>query len=180
MSQVSLSESKAVAALEEAIDRFGGFILWYFEDLCRDRHEAENLSQQLWLAVFDKFAVHQYTHLPLLKRKAYQIFIDYIRKRNVRSFVGFSDELPESPVQYGAGESLDPDAEARVQARFWEHFPDMQADERQKEAFWLKHRYGFTIKEVSEKLGVPHSTIHDWINAVKQEAQEILNREGGL
>jgi RNA polymerase sigma factor (sigma-70 family) len=171
------SQTDRVAALERAMDRYGSYFLGYFMRYCRDQHEAEDLTQQLWLHVYEKFAVHQYEQIGLLRRKAYQLFVDFARKRKVRQAVDYSDEPPELPVSFGVGDAGN---EAITQRRFWELFPNLDVAEPQKDAFWLKHYHGYTIHEIGQKLGVATSTVHDWIGLVQRRAQEILNQEGGL
>lgn len=167
----------AESALRSAMDRFGSYLLWYLQDCCGDRHEAENIFQQLWLHVYQKFPVEKYEHLPLLRRKAYQLYVDHVRSRSVRGFVSYTETLPEpEPASFYAEPATDAE-EAQFKERFWETFSELDLPEIQREAFWLHCRHGYAIAEVAQKLNAATSTVHDWVKTVKARCGEYLNQE---
>jgi len=171
------TEHAKEAALRTAMEKIGGYMLWYLEDCCGERHEAENLFQQLWVSVYQKFPVEKFDHLPLVRRRAYQIYVDFVRSRNTRSFIGYTDQLPEpDPVGFHREASTDRE-ESDLKARFWDMFPGVELEKHHKDAFWLFHRYGFTVAEVADRPDVAPSTVHDWIRQVRTCCQNYLNTE---
>ncbi|WP_269537045.1 RNA polymerase sigma factor [Cerasicoccus fimbriatus] len=165
------------ALLRAAMEKLGGYILWYLEDCCGDYQEAENLFQQLWVSVYKTFPPEKYDHLPMVRHRAYQLYVDHVRARNTRSFVGYTDELPEpDPVSFFP-EPANQREEDALKQRFWELFPGLELEERHKQAFWLFHRYGYTVAEVAEKLASAPSTVHDWIKQVREHCGEYLAME---
>ena len=137
-------------ALVRAIDHCGRYVLWYFNSLCQDPSLAEDLSQTLWVYVYRKFSEEEFEHIGFLKRKAHQLYIDEMRKRQVRSMVSFVEEPPEA-VAAERGEPSNSAEENQLFREFWEQFASLSFSEIQKQIFWLHCRYGYTMKEV----GVP-------------------------
>ncbi|MEO5958786.1 MAG: sigma factor-like helix-turn-helix DNA-binding protein, partial [Opitutaceae bacterium] len=45
----------------------------------------------------------------------------------------------------------------------------------QKQVLWLHARYGFTYKEIETRLGIPASTIGDWIALGRERLGAALN-----
>lgn len=162
-------------ALVRAMDHFGTYLLGYFESLCKDRLLAEDLSQQLWVYVYEKFSEKDFEHAGFLKRKAYQLFVDEMRKRGVRSHVTFVEDPPDYPSISDGREPMDAREERELFDSFWEQFDPLNFTDSEKQVFWLSARYGYTMKEVGEKLGIPHSTAHDWLKSVKGRCLQFLN-----
>jgi DNA-directed RNA polymerase specialized sigma24 family protein len=87
---------RRVAAVTQAVDDYQRYLLDYLYRLTRQWQDAENLLQDLWRHVLLNFDEDKIRALPLLRRKAYQLFIDHYR-RQVRRGEILSDELPEIP-----------------------------------------------------------------------------------
>lgn len=168
-------------AIEEAIDMRSATLLSYFVRKTRDSHIAEDLLQTLWIKVCDSFKTEQVNHLPLLRRKAQQVLIDYQRRQRVRGFVVFTSELPESDAAPIYPEDGTPEADKALQKKFWGEFSNIEElTSKQREAFWLKERYGYSLEEISRRLDAPISTVHDWIKRVKVVCAARLNQEDKL
>ena len=89
---------RRVAAVSQSVDDFHTYLLKYLFSLTRQWQDAENLLQDLWRYVllhFDEDKIHA---LPLLRRKAYHLFLDHYR-RQVRRGEVLTDETPEVPAQ---------------------------------------------------------------------------------
>ncbi len=172
-----VGKSKREEALEKAIERFGSYLLWYFKSLCGDEHEAENRLQELWVHVYEKFPLDYICHAGMLKRKAWQIYVDWARKKGVRDFVSFTDEIPDAEANAFHQEASTEEEEKALQGRFWENFPGVDLTDVQMQCFWLKCRQGYTLEEISEQLNVPRSTAQEWIKLVKVKCATYL-KEG--
>ncbi len=165
---------RRLAAVDEAIDKYHTYIQNYLYGLTRQWQDAENLAQELWSYVLLRFDEDKIGHFPLLRRKAYQLFVDHYR-RIVRRKETLSDTIPETQ-----GKAVSPDAytdeeELALKEKFWGDYPDIDLTDQQKEVLWLYARYGFTYKEIQEKTGVPDSTVGDWIGIARKRIAESIN-----
>jgi DNA-directed RNA polymerase specialized sigma24 family protein len=167
---------RRLSAVGQAVDDYHRHLLDYLFRLTRQWQDAENLLQDLWRHVilhFDEDKIHA---LPLLRRKAYQLFIDHYR-RQVRRGEVLSEEVPDVPVDGTKLASFTDEGEAALQARFWAEYPGIELTDAQKEVLWLHARYGFTLKEMEARLAVPASTIGDWIALGRKKLAAIINNE---
>lgn len=64
--------------------------------------------------------------------------------------------------------------EAELFQRFWASYPTVNLTAEQKEVAFEFFRYGHTLKEISEKRGIPISTLSDWKNRVTDEFIKVL------
>jgi len=171
-------EIERETALLAAMDSHGGIMLAYFIGLTRDRHAAEELYQDLWTWVYQRFALEDFDRLPYLYQKAYQIFVGYYRKQQSRPQLSLKEpgevELPAPTAQ----ETGNADEEARLERDFWEMFTDLSFDQVQKQAFWLSARYGYTVREIGAQLGVSKTQAARTIADVKSQCADYLNRTG--
>lgn len=185
MTPLSQSPDTAEAAFErrlatvtQAVDDYHTYLLNYLYRMTHQWQDAENLMQDLWRHVLMNFDEDKIQCLPLLRRKAYQLFIDHYR-RQVRRGEILSDELPEVPVS-GARASITDDDEAGLKKKFWADYPKINLTGQQKDALWLHARYGFTFKEIEKQLGVPASTVGDWITLGRKKLAEAINNEANI
>ena len=172
---VVANDQEREALLVQAMDACGGYVLWYLNSLSRDHVLAEDLSQKLWVYVFEKFSPNDYGHIGFLKRKAYQLFLDDTRKRKVRSHVSFVEDPPEPVVRQIEPEPSNSIEEQDLFERFWERFESLNFSDVEKQIFWFSARYGYTMKEIGLKLDISHSTAHDRLKSVKSRCIAFLN-----
>lgn len=146
----------------QSADLHHTLLLDYLGRLTRQRQDAEDLAQELWRYVLLHFKEDQIGCLPLLRRKAYQLFIDLYRTRQRRR-ENLTDAMPDLPAPMVRENRFSETEEAALQERFWREFPGVDLTAPQKEVLWLHARYGFTYKEIETRLGVAASTVGDWI-----------------
>ncbi len=65
--------------------------------------------------------------------------------------------------------------QAEMKERFWQGFPNVDLTDDQKHVLWLHARYGFTYQEIEAQLGIPSSTIGDWISQARKKLAAYLN-----
>jgi len=145
----------------------------YLYRLTRHWQDAEDLLQELWRYVLLHFPEDKIESLMLLRRKAYQLFVDHYRAAKRRPEV-FTDDLPEAPASQAREQSFSEAEEARLKTCFWQEFHDIDLSDTQKDALWLHARYGHTYQEIEERLGVPASTVGDWIALGRKQLAEYL------
>ncbi len=162
-----------LAAVTDAIDRHGVYLENYLMNLTRNHADAEDLASQLWVHVLHKFKAEQIGSLPLIRRKAYQLFVDHYRKK-IRRREDIRDELPEQGIRHVGKEAYTSAEEAALRERFWAEYPiDLPAPQR--EVIWLSARYGFTIEEIAQRMKLPTSTVGDWLQRGRQKLADHLN-----
>ncbi len=161
------------AAVTQAVDDYHTYLLYYIEGLTHNHHDAENLVQDLWQHVLLRFEEDKIRCLPLLRRKAYQLFVDHYR-RQMRRYEMIDEEyayIEKKESYYGFDEDA-PD----LQQKFWAEFP-VDLTKLQKETLWLHARLGLTYRQIAEKLDVPVSTVGDWITLGRKKLAAFINSE---
>lgn len=167
---------RRLCAVTQAVDDYHSYLLSYVHGLTRQWQDAENILQDLWRNVLLHFEEDKISCLPLLRRKAYQLFVDHYRKQVRRGEV-LSDELLDVPVQATEFGAYTDEDEAALKTRFWAEYPNIPLTEQQKDVLWLSARHGFTYKEIEKRLGVPASTVGDWIIAGRKALADAINNE---
>lgn len=155
-------------AFDDAFARHGEAVVRYLRKHCDDFALVQDLAQQLWCYVWTKFSVDSFRNFGLLKRKAYGLLIDELRKRNVRSFAEPMASHPEVHTLV-AERTFTATDEALLEERFWEEFPDVDLTADQKRAFVLYKLHEYTLAEVAQMMGKPLSTVADWMEIVRRE-----------
>lgn len=161
-------------AVEKAVDAYGLVLFNYARRLIRDHHLAEDMLQSLWLSVLERFPLEGIMQIGMLKRRLRQIVIDRIRLKVPQIEEPFecgANDVPDRRVY----EPLSATEESCLKELFWRNFQDVQLHGYEKDAFLLKARYGYTIKEVAEHLKAPTSTVSDWIQKVRRVCADSLN-----
>lgn len=165
--------------VEAAIDQHGAHLRAYLFKLTRNHHDAEELFDDLWMHALHRFEFENLTSLPLLRRKAYQLFVDAWRKK-ARSRVTTVEEVPEQPVfQSIHQEAGTPKEEEAMKVRFFSEY-DAGLSNEQRDALWLHARYGYTFAEVGEIMQKPSSTVGDWITQARRAFSDAFNNPATL
>lgn len=170
---------RRLSLVNEALDRYGTYLLNYARELCRNNCvDADVLFDDLWILALERFPKDKLTHVGHLRLKLYQLFVDAWRKQQRNPVTGV-EELPEER-QTVSPEILSTQDEVKLKQSFFEEHP-VNLSEQQQTVLFLWARYGFTHAEISEKTGIPRSTVADWvklgrdavINYVQQQAYTI-------
>lgn len=159
-----------------AMRQYGVFIINYLTGMCKDRQMAEDVAQNLWVYVYKSYEPEDYTSVPMLLRKAKLLLIDEIRKKD-KSMI-YVDGVPERQSNNKSIEGLSLTDEQNLYDRFWEQFGALQLSDLEQEIFWLHERLGYSMKEVGEKLDLPHSTAHDILQRTRSKCLNYINRHG--
>lgn len=157
-----------------SVDLYHTHLQDYLCRLTRQWQDAEDILQELWRYVLLYFPDEKIESLSLLRRKAYQLFVDHYRASKRRPEV-LTDELPEVPVSATIQTSFSEKGEAEMKERFWREFHGVDLSDAQKEVLWQHARYGRTYQEIEKELGVPASTVGDWVALGRERLAEYLN-----
>lgn len=174
----SAKEALFAARMElvlESAERHHRYLVEFVTTLTHQRHDAEDIVQELWRYVVVHFPEDKIKSVSLLRRKAYQLFVDRYRSQVRRQEV-VTDSVPERPVSAGAEQHFSAAREADLKADFWGQFPGIELTEPQKEALWQHARYGYTLAELEQRLGVPASPLGDWIKLGRRRLADRLEQ----
>lgn len=166
---------KRKALIMEAVDLYQVSLRNYVHSMTRNFHDAENIMQELWVFVFRHFSEADITNFNFLRRKAYQLYVDHWRRKKRKAETDL-EEIEYTLETPPYDESLTEEDEKRFKEKFWSGFPHVDLTNEQKDALWLKARFGYTIEEISEMTGKPSSTIGDWIKRSRSELKKYLSR----
>jgi DNA-directed RNA polymerase specialized sigma24 family protein len=175
--RVFVFDTKRQKTFFDAVTLRDEFVRGYLFSLIRHDDVAKDLAQKTWLAVYRSFKEENFTNTALLKRKAWQTFVSYMRAIKTRDFVSFTDDLDELAPVYIQKEEEGSQAEAAFEAKFWERFLPLEFDPTDRQMFMLKERYGYTGAEIAAKVGLPVSTVHHRIEALKRAAKAQLEKD---
>jgi RNA polymerase sigma factor (sigma-70 family) len=164
-------------AIEQAVEAYGSRLFNFIRVFINDYHIAEDLLQTLWVSVLKDFDSGQILEIAMLRHRAQQLIIDSFR-RKVPTLEVRMDSTPESASSHKLFlEPFSDSAEQHLWKVFWENFECVQLTDNEKDAFWLKERYGYTINELSDHFATPRSTVCDWVQKVKRECANYLGQE---
>jgi DNA-directed RNA polymerase specialized sigma24 family protein len=174
-SEAELAARKVV--IEQAANAYGTILFNYIKYFINDYHLAQDLLQTLWVSVLKDFGSDQILQVALLRHKAQQLIIDHFRHK-VPGLEIRMDSMPEPVSSQGLFlEPVTAAGELQLWKSFWGTFNCVQLTDIEKDAFWLKVRYGYTITELSEHFKLPRSTVCDWIQKVRRECASCLSQE---
>jgi len=161
-----------------AVDLHHTHLQDYLYRLTGQWQDAQDILQRVWIVVLHRFDLENIDSLPLLRRKAYQLFVDHYRAARRRPEM-LTAELPELPTNAGHETSFSAESEAVLKTRFFDDFPGLGLSDAQKAVLWEHGRYGKTYQEIERELGVPASTVCDWIALGRERLAEHLNHNQG-
>lgn len=133
---------------------------------CRDSHDAEDLSQEVWLRAYKalKGFRRDASFYTWLRRIMVNVFLDHehgeIKRRAVNAPLSETFEASHEPIK-AAGRStndLEADAHQRILfERVMRALDDLTAQQRL--IFLLKHREGLTVEEIALTLNCSTGTV---------------------
>ena len=174
-SAIEFTQAEKEVLLKQAMQNLTAGLIGYFTKRGCDLQTAENLSQSVWLSIYKHSAPYEYERPDYLFRKARQVWIDELRKRGCRPELDFVETIPEESLVPHA-EPSSPEEEASLFTSFWEVFEELDLTDHQKRIFWLKERYDFTLDDISSRLNIARSTVHDHLKLVKKQCREYLTQ----
>ncbi|MCH6256792.1 sigma-70 family RNA polymerase sigma factor [Puniceicoccaceae bacterium K14] len=158
-----LAFERRLKLTDKSIDLNHAGLFNFLKRLTGNHADAEDLIAKLWKIVLLKFPEDQIMSSPLLYAKARQVFYDFYRDRTRRGEIILSDVPETTVVHHLSQEAYSDEEEAALKDRFWEQFPGISLTEMQKEVIYVYARYGYTYQEIEDILGVPSSTVCDWV-----------------
>ncbi|HZG49097.1 MAG TPA: sigma-70 family RNA polymerase sigma factor [Thermoleophilaceae bacterium] len=166
----AIARAKAgdTGALHFLYVRFADDVCGYVASIVRDRHEAEDITQTLFLKLLTKIQRYEQREVPFaawILRVARNAALDHVRARRA---------LPFEDVRTSDAGREDEDFE-RGQALRWalEHLPS-----EQREVLALRHIAGLSPGEIARRLGKTESAVHGLHHRGRAALQAALRELG--
>lgn len=134
-----------------------------FSFICKkvkNRQDAEDIFQELWLHVINNFDDNQINSTGLSFFKCNQLIINYYKKNNkniIRNCENINFLIEEIESN---NDNIYLNQEERKN-KFFTQYVNCEITEMEKEILWAKGALNFKLREISEKYQIPQSTIHD-------------------
>jgi RNA polymerase sigma-70 factor (ECF subfamily) len=162
-------------AFEALYRRHKGPLYRYLVRQCRDAPAAEELFQDIWLAIVRARESYVVTarFSTFLYRLAHNRLVDHYRRRVPAALVSFDDEgeAAEHPGDRGNEPHVSYEAKAQL-ARVIEILDALPA--AQREAFLLQHEAGMSIQQIAEATGVGPETAKSRLRYAMAKLREGL------
>ncbi|WP_309385635.1 RNA polymerase sigma factor [Cerasicoccus frondis] len=160
----------------QAVDLHQTHLLHYLTGLTRNYHDAEDLLQSLWNHVLLHFKERDILSLPILRRKAYQHFVDAYRSKVRRPEDIREDYAGIEPVARPR-EAYSDAEEAQLKANFWSELSGIDLTDQQKECLWLHARFSYSYSEIADRLGIGKSTVGDAITIARDKIKQAFEHQ---
>lgn len=134
-----------------------------------DEAIAEDVTQEVYATIWRRassFKSQKGNPLAWMTAIARNRAIDQLRAQRSRSFVSYTDELPDMAAE---GASADLSADAQVIRKVLD---DLRPEFR--DALLLTYVQGYSRSELAEKLNVPEGTAKSWVRRGLAAVKEVL------
>jgi RNA polymerase sigma-70 factor (ECF subfamily) len=157
-------------AIRELVDRFQTAVYGLCVRLLNHRHDAEDVTQEVFLRVFRSLRTWDPSR-PL------KPWIMSITVNRCRTWLSQRARRPEA-VEYLHDIALAPAADdaAELRREIQAALNDLRPEFR--EVFILFHEQGQSYDEMAATLGCPLGTVKTWLHRARQEVLERLRRRG--
>jgi RNA polymerase sigma-70 factor (ECF subfamily) len=165
------------AAFRELVRRYEGPVLNLIAQMVRERSEAEDLTQEVFVKAFARLGSFDTTRrfASWVFKIAHNHTIDYLRRARPETLslsTGGHSELPAaaqaSPQELAERSALADDLEAAVRRLRVEY----------REAILLRYREGLSQDEIGDVLGVPEGTVKTYLHRARKELAAEMTARG--
>jgi RNA polymerase sigma-70 factor (ECF subfamily) len=175
-------DTGAFCLLAEAYERRIYSLAFHY---CRDREDAEDLSQEVWLKAYAALSSfrNESTFYTWLRRITINCFLNHRRSKSSRILSEPREESSAGPTLQLRGQAAVADFESALQNRLVvEKVMQALADvtPQQRLIFLLKHEEGMTYAEISLELGCSLGTVKKSVARTVEKLRERLRAEEEL
>lgn len=176
--QIKQGEKKA---FKELVDKYKKPLYYYCYRLCRNHADAEDLSQEVFIKVYQK--INQFREEAKIKTWIYRIASNaFIDKKRRKVFMINEKNYPEieSKINIAMMQSQENyrDPERQTESSIIQKHIDMamqRLSEKEKTAFILKHHEGLAIKEIAAIFKTSDGTVKSHLFRAVQKLQTTLS-----
>lgn len=159
-------------SFERLVEHFGGRIFNYLYQLTRNRHDAEDLTQETFVKAFQ--GIHRYE-----PSYAFATWLFTIAKRTAFSHLRSSRPVEEiSPDTEAVGEDPGALLERKDESTsLWRQARGLKP--KQYEALWLKYGEGFSISEIAQIMKTNQIHVKVLLHRARTHLAKTLRRSRG-
>ena len=177
--------ARDAAAVGELYDRYSGLLFSILLRILRDRSEAEDVLQEVFVRVWtraDSYDGRLGTPGAWLTRMARNRAIDKLRAKRVRADVDVQDGPDAEPAAHLVGTTDTPEQAAQAQERSASVRSAMAALSREQRALITAAFFeGYTHSELASRFGLPLGTVKTRIRTGMLAMRERLEQlEAGI
>lgn len=165
------------AAYRELVRRYQGPVLNLVAQMIRERSEAEDLTQEVFVKAFARLGTYDTTRrfASWVFKIAHNHTIDHLRRARPDTLSLSADEHPElpaaamaSPLELVERTALADDLDAAVQRLRVEY----------REAIQLRYREDLSLEEIADVLAVPEGTVKTYLYRARKELATAMVARG--
>lgn len=128
--------------------------------------DADDVIQEFWVRAMQRIPMDRMECKPYLYKVVHSCFLDLIRKRNRH------DEKKESAKKNTLQEYFeDFTSLSSFKKEFWLRFCQIDITSKQQEIIWLYAIEGYSYTEISKMMGIPTSTLSDWVKDCQKKCR---------
>lgn len=162
-------------ALEEAYRLFQKPLYRTIYGMTKDHALTQDVFQDLWVYVYSHYNPSDYFKLGKLRWKAKKLVLDAYRYRKRRPTEALTDEVLSMVGVSKEEQTYSVEGDEVLKTKFFGEVNNLGLNEIQITAVWKHLRHGYTLKEISEQMAIPVSTLHEWIKKARQLYFEYYN-----
>ncbi|MCR4438733.1 MAG: sigma-70 family RNA polymerase sigma factor [bacterium] len=164
-------------AFTEFYQRYAGVVLNLCFRLVRDREDANDLTQEVFVRVFRQASSfrHQAQPLTWLYRIATNLCLNHLRRAKRHDPRGAISELEEASAAQGAHNSERPDVlveRREAQALVWRAIESLPP--AQRAALVLQKYEGLSCQEIAAVMGCSVASVHSRLHRAKENLARAL------
>jgi RNA polymerase sigma-70 factor (ECF subfamily) len=171
-------ESDAFCLLAQAYERRIYSLAFHY---CRDRQDAEDLSQEVWLKVYAALATfrNESTFYTWLRKITINCFLNH-RRRRAKSFPWSRQStdnvtVSDYPTMHGGGPAASLEITLQNQLVVEKVMQALSSvTPQQRLIFLLKHQEGMTYEEISQAVGCSLGTVKKSVSRTVAKLREQL------
>ena len=166
-------DTEAFCSLAQTYERRVYSLAFHY---CRERQDAEDLSQEVWLKAFGALKTfrHESSFYTWLRRITINCFLNYRRSRS-RAFwsMNQSDNINHHELGHDITTGLENALQNRLVVEKVMHALS-EVTPQQRLIFLLKHQEGMTYEEISKELGCSTGTVKKSVSRTIAKLREKL------
>ena len=179
ISVVRLAQAGDRTAFRTVVEAGSGAVFGLTYRFCFDRTEAEDLSQEIFLRLYNKLGLFDPSQpfAPWMYRLAANVCLNWKKRRNLKP--ASLDRMGPDDEGYDVADPRDPAAEAQRQDEAREALQRAMSGlpDEARAAISLRYEQGMDVSEVAKAMEVPVGTVKTWLFRARERLRAMLAPE---
>lgn len=173
---VELIAGKKDKAFEELYHRYSGKLYHYFCRMCRDKIQAQDLLQDLFLKLINKAHLfdNRYTFSTWFYTIAYHQYVNQVRRKSLMA--DLPEQTDKNDISHSFAENFD--MESNLDRKLFVEQVNLflnQVDEEKRITFILRYQQDLNIAEIAEIMNCPAGTVKSRLHYLLKEISSRLS-----